>query len=39
VAGRATERPYWAELRFDAIGVVVDARGALVSLDHIEAAF
>jgi putative endonuclease len=34
-----TERPYWAELRFDAIGVVVDARGVLVSLDHIEAAF
>jgi putative endonuclease len=34
-----TERPYWAELRFDAIGVVVDARGQLVRLDHVEGAF
>jgi putative endonuclease len=33
------ERPYWAELRFDAIGVVVDARGRLVRLDHLEGAF
>ena len=34
-----TERPYWAELRFDAIGVVVDAHGQLVRLDHVEGAF
>ena len=26
-------------LRFDAIGVVIDARGKLVRLDHLEAAF
>lgn len=34
-----TERPYSAELRFDAIGVMFDARGALVGLDHVEGAF
>ena len=28
-----------AEIRFDAIGVVVDGRGDLVCLDHLEAAF
>ena len=28
-----------AELRFDAIGVVIDARGRLVRLDHLEGAF
>lgn len=33
------ERPSSAELRFDAIGVVVDGRGRLVRLDHLEAAF
>ena len=33
------ERPRTAELRFDAVGVVIDAHGALVSLDHIEGAF
>ena len=33
------DRPRVDDLRFDAIGVVVDARGALVSLDHLEAAF
>ena len=33
------ERPRTAALRFDAVGVVVDARGALVSLDHLEGAF
>lgn len=32
-------RPRSAELRFDAIGVVIDARGALVRLDHLEDAF
>lgn len=33
------ERPRSKELRFDAIGVSVDAAGNLVSLDHLEAAF
>lgn len=35
----AADRPHAEDLRFDAIGVVVDARGRLVSLDHLEAAF
>ena len=35
----APDRPRADDLRFDAIGVVVDARGELVSLDHLEAAF
>jgi putative endonuclease len=34
-----SERPRAAELRFDAIGVVIDPRGHLVALDHVEAAF
>jgi putative endonuclease len=34
-----SERPRAAELRFDAIGVVIDSRGRLVALDHVEAAF
>lgn len=33
------ERPWADELRFDAIGIVIDARGALVRLEHVEAAF
>ncbi|MCW3008220.1 MAG: YraN family protein [Solirubrobacterales bacterium] len=33
------DRPAAADLRFDAIGVVIDARGRLVRLDHLEAAF
>jgi putative endonuclease len=33
------ERPHSTELRFDAIGVVIDARGRLVRLDHLEGAF
>ncbi len=32
-------RPRARELRFDAIGVTVDAAGKLVSLDHLEGAF
>ncbi len=32
-------RPYWAELRFDAVGVTLDARDELVRLDHLEGAF
>jgi len=33
------DRPRATELRFDAIGVVIDTRGRLVRLDHLEAAF
>ena len=33
------DRPRAVELRFDAIGVVIDAHGRLVGLDHLEAAF
>jgi putative endonuclease len=32
-------RPYAEALRFDAIGVQLDARGELVRLDHLEGAF
>src|SRR5438128_1609629 len=35
----ATERPWGAELRFDAIGVVLDAGDHLVQLHHEEGAF
>ncbi len=35
--GRA--QPYASALRFDAIGITVDAAGALVSLEHLEGAF
>ena len=34
-----TDRPFGAELRFDAVGVTVDDRGELVRLDHLQAAF
>jgi putative endonuclease len=34
-----TERPWAAELRFDAVGVLLDDAGELVRLDHLEAAF
>lgn len=33
------DRPRLANLRCDAIGVVIDARGRLVRLDHLEGAF
>jgi putative endonuclease len=33
------DRPRVAELRFDAIGVTVDATGRLLRLDHLEGAF
>ena len=33
------DRPKRPSVRFDAIGVVIDARGGLVRLDHLEAAF
>jgi putative endonuclease len=32
-------RPFAADIRFDAIGVLVDGRGALRRLDHIEGAW
>jgi putative endonuclease len=34
-----TDRPHSPDLRFDAIGIVIDAHGKLVRLDHLEAAF
>ena len=33
------DRPWARDVRFDAIGVVVDARGTLLRLDHVEDAF
>ena len=33
------DRPHADDVRFDAIGVVIDAYGKLVRLDHLEAAF
>jgi putative endonuclease len=33
------DRPRSRDLRFDAIGVVIDPRGRLVRLDHLEGAF
>jgi putative endonuclease len=33
------DRPRVPELRFDAIGVTIDARGRLVALEHLENAF
>jgi putative endonuclease len=33
------DRPFGAEVRFDAVGVLLDADGGLVRLDHLEAAF
>ena len=35
----AAPRPYFDEIRFDAVGVVVGPDGALVALDHLEGAF
>ncbi len=32
-------RPFFERIRFDAIGIVVDGRDALVRLDHLEDAF
>ncbi len=32
-------RPFAREVRFDAVGVTVDAQGALVALEHLEGAF
>jgi putative endonuclease len=33
------DRPYGAEIRFDAVGVLLDDEGGLMRLDHLEAAF
>ncbi len=33
------ERPTASTIRFDAVGVIVDDRGRLVRLDHVEAAW
>ena len=34
-----TDRPFGADLRFDAVGVTLDGHGDLVRLDHVEGAF
>jgi putative endonuclease len=34
-----TDRPRYAELRFDAVGVTLDDHNELVRLDHLQAAF
>ena len=34
-----TDRPYGARLRFDGIGVLLDAPASSSALDHLEAAF
>jgi len=34
-----SDRPHAPDLRFDAIGVTIDARGRLVALEHLEGAF
>ena len=36
---REPQRPRGSSLRFDAIGVVLRADGALVGLEHLEGAF
>ena len=36
---QVTDRPRRVALRFDAVGVVLEARGELVRLDHLEDAF
>jgi putative endonuclease len=33
------DRPFGAQLRFDGIAVLLDAKGELARLDHLEAAF
>jgi putative endonuclease len=34
-----SDRPWHDELRFDAVGVLVDSRDGLVRLDHVQDAF
>jgi putative endonuclease len=38
-SARAGAIPFWEHVRFDAIGVLIDDRDALVRLDHLEGAF
>ncbi|MDO8212802.1 YraN family protein [Conexibacter sp. CPCC 206217] len=33
------DRPHTAELRFDAVGVTIDATGRLAALEHLEGVF
>jgi putative endonuclease len=33
------DRPWSAELRFDAVGITIDAQGRLSTLEHLQAAF
>ena len=33
------DRPHAHELRFDAIGITIDAQGQMVALEHLEGAF
>ena len=33
------EQPYYAEIRFDAVGVTLDHRGQAIEVEHIEGAF
>ena len=33
------DRPHSTDVRFDAVGVIIDGQGRLVRLDHLEAAF
>lgn len=39
LAQRPADDPWRPELRFDAIGIELDAQGRLTRLDHLEAAF
>lgn len=39
LAAGSLDGPRPPEIRFDAIGVSLDARGRLLSLEHLEAAF
>ena len=34
-----SDRPWHEDLRFDAVGVLLDARDGLVRLDHLQGAF
>ena len=37
--GQRRDRPFAREIRFDAIGVTVDAAGRVLALEHLEGAF
>jgi putative endonuclease len=39
LSDHSVERPRAAEIRFDAIGVLVDLKGAMIGLEHLEAAW